>query len=37
MVLVSETGTNIVSCDAPTPEAVVFVTYLGEMELETGS
>ena len=39
--LVSET-TNIISCDAPTdPQAVVFivtfVTYLGQMESETGS
>ena len=34
--LVSETIT-IISCDAPTPQAVVFVTYLGQMEFETGS
>jgi len=37
--LVNET-TNVTSCDAPTPQAVVFVTfviYLGQMEFETGS
>jgi len=34
--LVTET-TNIISCDAPTPQAVVFVTYLDQMEFETGS
>jgi len=28
---VSET-TNIISCDAPTPQAVVFVTYLCQVE-----
>jgi len=37
--LVSET-TNIIRCDALTPQAVVFVTYfcyLSQMEFETGS
>jgi len=34
--LVSET-TNIISWDAPSPQAVVFVTYLVQMEFETGS
>ena len=38
-VLVSET-TNIISCDAPTPKLwfslFTFVTYLGQMEFETG-
>ena len=34
--LVSET-TNIISCDATTFQAVVFVTYLGQMEFETWS
>jgi len=39
MSLVSET-TNIISCDAPTPQAVVFITnfrYLDQIEFETGS
>jgi len=26
-----------ISCDAPIPQAVVFVTYLGHMEFETES
>ena len=30
-------STNIVSCDATTPQAVFFVTYLGQMAFETGS
>ena len=36
MALVSET-TNIISCDAPTPQAVVFITYLGQLKFEIGS
>ena len=40
MALVSET-TNIISCDAPTPKLwfslLTFITYLGQMEIETGS
>jgi len=34
--LVSET-TKIISCHAPDPQAVIFVTYLGQMEFDTGS